>query len=292
MSTILSREALGHIASLGDLYDARTDNFLKTSIFNQKIPDAAIALIDNNFSDIRFDISDTYSEKFSKMNVTAELQVSVLAELFSLEGSGRYLNDKKTSARMAKSTLLYNIKTKVESLNIYHDDLKSIFALPAIETGMATHVVIGISWGANTILTSKYLNKDSRNVTTGIEGELTAQLKNIEKSIKGRADVSFQKGDKNKEVKFDIHLYGDILPNDEDLPTTFEQALKIMKKMPSLVNTSNKGRGKPLTYALLPIDHLNKYLKLSVSTETMIQSLAEDSLRRVVQLFENISEIK
>ncbi len=114
------------MASLGDLYDAKTDNFLEMSIFNQKIPDSAITLIDNDYSDTQFDFSDSYSEKFSKMNVKAEQQVSVLTGLSSLEGPGLYLIDKKASARMSQSTLLYKIKTKEESVNIFHKDLKSM----------------------------------------------------------------------------------------------------------------------------------------------------------------------
>nr|XP_012563160.1 cytolytic toxin-beta-like [Hydra vulgaris]XP_047139501.1 cytolytic toxin-beta-like [Hydra vulgaris]XP_047139502.1 cytolytic toxin-beta-like [Hydra vulgaris] len=184
-SSKLIRAALGNVAALGELYDARTDNFLNLSIFNKKIPEEAINLTDNHFSDIHLIHSDSYSEKFSKLDVKGELQVSVLAGLFNPEGSGRYLSDIKTSAKAIKSSLLYNIKTMDEVLNIYHQDLKNIFALEAIETGLATHVVIGISWGANSILSCEYLNTESRDVTE-VEGSLSAQLKKIGSLISGK----------------------------------------------------------------------------------------------------------
>jgi hypothetical protein len=71
----LSRAALGHVASLGDLYDARTDNFINMSIFDQNIPESAVTISDNQGIDFELVHSDTYSEKFSKLGVKAELQV-------------------------------------------------------------------------------------------------------------------------------------------------------------------------------------------------------------------------
>jgi hypothetical protein len=70
-----SRAALGHVAKLGDLYDARTDNFIKMSIFNQKIPESALDIKDNHFTDFKITHSDSYSKKCSLLDVKAELQV-------------------------------------------------------------------------------------------------------------------------------------------------------------------------------------------------------------------------
>ena len=77
----LSRAALGHVAALGDLYDARTDNFVKMSIFDQHIPESAVTICDNQGIDFELVHSDTYSEKFSKLDVKAELQVLKLQGL-------------------------------------------------------------------------------------------------------------------------------------------------------------------------------------------------------------------
>ncbi len=213
--------------------------------------------------------------------------------MFSLSGSGQYLNDKKSSARTVKSSLLYNIKTKEESLNIYHKDLKDqdMFALPAIQTGMATHVVVGISWGANTILSCEYHNNDNRDVLE-IKGNLSAQLKTMSVEISGKASAEFTESDNRKDLQFEIHMYGDILPDNEDLPTTFEGALELMKHTPSLVGNSNGGRGKPLSYTLIPLSLLKEYLDFAMQADTIVKSLEEDCLHRVVQLFDRLSAVK
>jgi len=77
-SSTLSKAALGRIAALGDLYDARKDDFVGISIFNQKIPEDVLTLTDNQFSDIHLIHSDTFSEKFAKLNISAELQVRTI----------------------------------------------------------------------------------------------------------------------------------------------------------------------------------------------------------------------
>ena len=282
----LSRAALGSIASLGDLYDARTDSFLKISIFNRQIPEETLTLVDNHFSDIQLIHSDSYSEKFNKLNIKADLQVSFLAGLLNLQGSGEYLSDKKASARTVKSSLLYNIKTKEESINIFHVALKDVFALEAIESECATHVVVGISWGANSILSCEYLNTDN-NDAKQIEGKLTARLKEI--NISGGGLAEFTEGYNNKDLQFNFRMYGDVLPSNENLPTTFEEALHLIKKMPSYVENSNQGRGKPLTYSLIPLSILLDYLKLPLKVDRMIKYLEEDALLRIVQLFESLS---
>ncbi len=73
----ISMAALGRVAHLGFLYDARTDQFINSSIFNQEIPESAQEHCDNNFTDIQLIYKDKFSEKFAKLNVNAELRVRI-----------------------------------------------------------------------------------------------------------------------------------------------------------------------------------------------------------------------
>lgn len=288
---LISRAALGNIASLGHLYDARSDKFCGISIFNKNIPEDAVTITDSHFSDIHLVHSDNFSEKFHKLDVQAELQVSVLGGLFTLNGSGHYLNDQKKSARTVKSSLVYNIKTKDEKVNIYHQDLKDAFAMDAIKSGVATHVVVGISWGANSVLTCSYENKENRNVKE-IEGSLSAHMKLMSVSITGKVSVDFKEGENDAGTNFDIRMFGDILPGKDDLPTTTAGALQLMRQMPSLVAASNNGKGKPLTFMLVPLKLLEDYLKFAMKADIVIKSLEEASLQRVVKMFEEMTKVQ
>ena len=112
METI-SRAALGRCAQLGDLYNARTDSFCGVSLFKKSIPAEAITVTDNHHVNMEFIFSDSISDKFNKLGVSAELKASFLGGLFTVGGHGKYLSDEKKSARSVKSSLFYNSNTKV-----------------------------------------------------------------------------------------------------------------------------------------------------------------------------------
>lgn len=285
----ITRAALGRIASLGDIYDARKDDFIRIPIFKKKIPTECLTSTDNHFADIVFIHSDTFTEKFTKLDVKAELQVSVLCGLLTLEGAGCYLNDEKTSARSVKSSLLYNLKTKEESLNVYHEELKDAYSIDAIQSGIGTHLVVGISWGANCLLSCEYRNVEAKD-NREIEGSLTAQLRKASLAISGQAGVQVTNVD--QDINFDIRIFGDVLPQNEDLPTTMEGGINLMKQMPTLLESCNQGRGKPLSYRLFPISSLMKYLNCSIQPDSMVKVLEEDCLLRIVHLFEDMSKTR
>lgn len=285
----ITRAALGRIASLGDIYDARKDDFIRIPVLKKRIPNEALTSTDNHFADIVFIYSDTFTEKFSKLDVKAELQVSVLCGLLTLEGSGCYLSDEKTSARSVRSSLLYNLKTTEESLNIYHEELKDAYSLDAIQSGIGTHLVVGISWGANCLLSCEYRNIEAKD-NKEVEGSLAAQLKKASLAISGGAGVQFTNAD--HDINFDIRIYGDVLPQNEDLPTTIEGGINLMKQMPTLLENCNQGRGKPLSYRLFPIAALANYLQCATQPDLVTKTLEEDCLLRIVHLFEDMSKTR
>ena len=81
------------------------------------------------------------------------------------------------------------------------------------------------------------------------------------------------------------------MPTD-DVPRTFEDALKLMNRLPSLVKSANNGKGKQLEYKMVPLSIVVNYLKLSNIADRMIKSIGENSIMRIVHLFEEISGIK
>ena len=87
----IEREALGRIASIGDLYDARTDHFNGFNIFKSMIPEDAINSTDNPFMDIDYTMSDSLEEKFKKMDISGEISVSILGGLVEGNRFGKLL---------------------------------------------------------------------------------------------------------------------------------------------------------------------------------------------------------
>ncbi|CAG2172750.1 unnamed protein product [Oppiella nova] len=288
----LIRIAIGQMASLGELYDARTDTFCAISALKiAPEKSGAVTIQDNPSIDLQYIHTDTFSDKFDKLEIKAGLKVSILAGLFQLEGSGRYLADTKKSARAVRSSLLYNIQTKAERLNLFSDKLAECFALDALQATAATHVVVGVDWGANSMITMEYSNSENKDVKE-IEGAIQGELKMFAANISGKASGDYGNGQDSKQTNYSLHIFGDIMPTDEPLPQTIEESLALMKRMPLLVQTANGGKGKPLKYTLVPLSTLASRLSLPKMADKVIKYIDEQAIVRCVQLFDRIAASK
>ncbi|CAG7716073.1 unnamed protein product, partial [Allacma fusca] len=101
------------------------------------------------------------------------------------------------------------ICTKIEELSIFNDALKECIELDALQQE-ATHVVVGISWGANLMVTAEYSNEENED-TKEISGALQAKLNVIAVQISGKGDVDYGKGGSSKVKEFSLNIYGDVL---------------------------------------------------------------------------------
>jgi hypothetical protein len=244
---------------------------------------------DNNNSDIKFLYDDSLTQKFEKMDISAELRVSVLAGLFTLEGSGKYLSSKRTSNRAVHATMRYNITTQVDRLNLFNDALKECISHDALGHD-ATHVVVEIQWGANSLLTLKDENRDNED-KTDIEGLLAASLKKALIQISGKADVSYSDGNLDSARSFSFEVLGDLLPKaTEKMPAAIDEAVTLMKNLPSLVSSANGGKGKQLKYVLFPISaqSFRNHLATSEIAHAVLRTLEQSSIARCVNLFGEI----
>lgn len=85
MPSILKRPALGQIAALGSLYDARSDTFISLSLLKEAPPATSVETTQKHSTDIKFSRTDTYKEKFDRLEVEAALSASFLAGLVKVE---------------------------------------------------------------------------------------------------------------------------------------------------------------------------------------------------------------
>ena len=92
MSEILSRQALGRVAKLGDLYDIRTDQVTGSSAFSAQLP---LNLVNSQehqpHAEYLIEKTNTLKEKFEKLDIEEELQLSIIGGLVKLEGSGKFI---------------------------------------------------------------------------------------------------------------------------------------------------------------------------------------------------------
>ncbi|CAB4395287.1 unnamed protein product [Rhizophagus irregularis] len=247
----ITRKSLGRGAFIGSLYNAANDKFCGTTIFKSKYPDDSINKINIPHTEILYEYENTYKEKFNKLDVGAELKLSVLTGLIHLEGSGKYLNDVKNSLKSVKGTLIYKITTVDENLDIHRDDVRA-----CISTDVFTN---------------------NQNATYVISGD-------------GHVDAEERYS--NIISRFTVKLLGDVVLNNRKLPQSFNEARKVIAKLPLYTKQYNDGKGVPIEYTLYPLPELVKLFTQDVAIDNMITELSEETILRVEQVFDGLSESK
>ena len=279
---------MGEMAALGYLYDATSDSFDGTNAMRKRIPPSAIKSQDSNSMDITYISSDKLSEKCSHFEVSPELRLSVMCGLVKLSGSGSYLSDQKTVDKNASMSLCCRLTTKDERINVNFDEIEECFSLSTIKNSQATHVVTGISWGANVVIRAEFQLSESeseRNKALELSGEFEKIMK------KFSANLNLDVSDKEKGMfqRTEIRCFGDVLPKNGELPTTIESAINFAKSVPELVKECNEGRGMPLTFTLTPLDNLRRILNLKLKIEKQLISLEFEILASIIKIFEDLT---
>ncbi|EXX68667.1 hypothetical protein RirG_103020 [Rhizophagus irregularis DAOM 197198w] len=259
----ITRKSLGRGAFIGSLYNAANDKFCGTTIFKSKYPNDSINKINIPHTEILYEYENTYKEKFNKLDVGAELKLSVLTGLIPLEGSGKYLNDVKNSLRSVKGTLIYKITTVDENLDIHRDDVRACISTDGFTNNQnATYVVIGIKWGAAIMASFEYNGTNEEN-RSHIEG-----------------------------ARFSVKLLGDVVLNNRKLPQSFNEARKVIAEFPLSIEQCNDGKGVPIEYTLYPLSELATLLAQNVTIDSMITELSEETILSVERVFDDLSESK
>lgn len=90
MENSLKRKCPGLSCSLGDLYDVRSEQQKHVSIFIQNLPQERINSTKRSHTKYEYIKKDTYKEKFSKLDVNAELKLDIFSGSLKLSGSGNH----------------------------------------------------------------------------------------------------------------------------------------------------------------------------------------------------------
>ena len=157
----------------------------------------------------------------------------------------------------------------------------------------ATHVLVGINWGAVGTITCEDENHDSEEATK-VKGALQAELNKLKGLLNASGSASANYIDQNKSTgrKFTYYSKCDVFDRQGDLPTSFEEAVEQARKMPATLAGYNKGKGVPITFRLMPIKRLLKRLKVKSSEDIILQALREYLVEKCVQVVDAATELR
>ena len=288
-SSKITRAALGRFAKLGDLYDARREEFLSICGFRDSLTDDDIFEEEANSVEVDFIVTDSLKEKFDKLDINADLSLSILAGLVKLKGSASYLHDQKSSSRSARMTLTYSVRTKHQEV----DGIKAKIDKDALDSDDATHIVVGIDWGAKCNVTCEYEKSDNEDETK-VQGQLRAEIEKLKNglSVEGGASVDFSQQGREEGTKFSYHSNCDVSDLSKDIPSTFEGAMTVATKLPSAVKKTNDGKGIPISYTMLSLATVRKMCKMEQRVDVLCKQIQEDAIKRCFQTMEKVSETR
>lgn len=250
----LSIPTLGRPFHLGMLYDCRSDQILQgITLWDQKTLDGK-KVQKHGSADFEIIASDTFEDKSSALDVNIGLKLSFLGGMVDVSGSGKYLDNRKSSNHMERVTLKYKCTTKTEIMTMEQLGKGKIEHPEVFDHGTATHVVTGITYGGNAFFVfEKELSSNSFD--KNVSGNLHAMVKSIPSlKIDGKGDLDLSEDEKKESRKFSCRYFGDFIPREN--PSTFEEAVRLYKEMPNIF--AEKGKNSvPISARLYPLAKLD-----------------------------------
>ncbi|XP_068757755.1 uncharacterized protein [Montipora capricornis] len=261
--------ALGRPFDLGVLYDRRSEKLiLGKTLWSPDHLSQAVS-IRKPYTNSEVLAEDTIDDKISALNVEGGLKLSFLGGLVDLQGAAKYLNDRKPSSRHSRVVLKYETTTELKQLTMEHLGQGKVQYPEVFDQDIATDVVIGILYGAKVFLIfDQEVSKDKDvNEVHGNMKVLVKELPGV--PIGGNGSVDITEDQKNKAKAMCCKMYGDF--RTEESPTTYEEAVRVYKRLPSLIG--DKGQNAVAVHVYLcplsEIDSKGQHMVREISANYM-----------------------
>ncbi|KAH7175972.1 hypothetical protein EDB81DRAFT_771616 [Dactylonectria macrodidyma] len=313
----LSQSGRGPPATLGSLYDARSEEVLMRSILKATtLPPESVVSSDGPGLKYKHTTTDSLEEKFSNLDISTELGVSVLCGMLGGGWCVEYLSKKKMNTRIRQASTICITPTKTEILRLENDDLKNCLDLGALHTQGATHVICGIEWGARTLVTVK---ESTRSVDTnreikgkldnkpsepgdnpGENGKAVSPTPAVNKGILSRlakfigeihvsGKAEWDSTLSSMATSLDFEIAADVANVAEGgIPANIEGVKDFLRSIPSSLQGVNGGKGVPISFYLLPITEVAEMFKIEIRHDTIVRRLEQDGLDGSVDLLEEL----
>jgi hypothetical protein len=190
--------------------------------------------------------------------------------------------------------LRYTITTMEEELNLARPEIKESLAFSVLDTDIATHVVVGVRWGANYIVRSITLGDAACPDSQGsVPAKLNMAIRQLGHLLTSRSEQSTPTNDPQEQGELDaldLTIFGDVLPGSIVTGTNHPFALArdfFVTGVHDLLSSTDDGRGKPILYTLMPLPLLGFFRLLDVRADLNVHQPSLDCLRDFMQHFDD-----
>eukprot|EP00111_Clytia_hemisphaerica_P015467 TCONS_00045673-protein len=281
--------ALGRVAALGNLYSAHSDKFYPAvNLFSTEVTEDHYDETEISSTDLQYNTSNSVTEKLNHFDIGGEVSLSLLAGMIKLSGSASYLSEEKENSNFSEMSLLYSTVTvnhqilSIKRMKINEEVLNDIDG--------ATHVVVGIDWGARCNISCRY-ERRANETKQEVEGKLGGLLKKMSVEIKAEGKAESNENENTETNSFSFNAKSDVLKLTQ-IPKNFDEAVKLAVSLPEHVKEINGGKGIPIDYFLLPLDVVAKVCKKKLNRTVVINEIKNDTIQGFKQIAKEMEDAK
>ncbi|KAM4696218.1 stonustoxin subunit alpha-like [Rhinophrynus dorsalis] len=275
--------ALGRPFSIGMLYDCRKDKLIPgVTLWNMESLKKDLRIHPQENTSFEIITSDSISDKTTALKITASIKASVLCGLITVGGSAAYLHDTKKYKSQARVTLQYSRTTRFEELSMNHLGSHNITFNDMLDQGMATHVVVGILYGARAFFIFDQKVSSTEKIDD-IQATLSSSITKIPTiPIEGESSLKRSSTEKGKFEKFSCKFYGDFVLSKN--PSNYEEAIKVYNTLSTLLGEKEE-LAVPLKVWLYPLEKLNS------KAAKMVQDISVHLLCEIENFMVEMSDV-
>lgn len=277
---VIRMASLGRPFTLGMLYDCRSDTIVPgMTLWDNSTLKKALSSTEQVGTGFEIIAKDSLENKANQLDINASLKLSFMGGLVDVKGAAKYLDNRTSSTQQSRVSLKHWSTTRFDQLTM--EQLGNIEHHSVFSKKVATHVVIGILYGADAffVFDRKFEDRENKHAVDGSMQVLIKALPGITE-IKGDAKVDLSQKDKEVASKFECTFHGDLRLQSN--PTTFEDAVKVYQKLPELMQDD---KAVPKTVWLYPLTELNsKAAKIVHDISIGLVNTAQKVMEEIFQL--------
>lgn len=281
--------ALGRIHPLGCLYSAHTEKFFPgLNLFEGDIDESHYDETKVGATDITYSMSNSITEKINSLEISGSVSLSLMAGMVEVADSASYLRSDRKKTNVSEMSFLYSLITLNQ--NIF--SVKRMKVDHTVIDINATHVVVGIDWGAKCNISCRYEKKTNESeveVNGMLEGLVAKMKSSLEVQINGEAGFTSKDNEDYNKITFQAR--SDISQMDK-IPQTFGETIELAASLPDMVKGVNQGKGVPINYYLLPLDIVAKLCKMEIHKALIVNKIESDIIQRFSQLVTRTETLK
>ena len=276
--------ALGRPFDLGMLYDRRSEKLIVgKTLWSPDHLGQAVKTITKPYTNSEVLAEDTIDDKTSALNIEASIKLSFLGGLVNVQGAAKYLDDRKTSSHHSRVVLKYETTTELKQLTMEHLGRGKVQYPEVFDEDIATDVVVGILYGAKAFLIfDQEVSKDESEKE--VHGNMEVLVKSLPGiSIDGSGSVDITEDQKKRTEKMHCKMYGDF--RTEESPTTYEEAVRVYKQLPSLIGDKGQNAVAVQVY-LRPLSEIDS------KGQRMVREISANYISKTCDILEHIQYIE